>query len=63
MTAMELQARLIDVTERIRERSRHHRGAYLESIDTAHRDGPLRNRLSCGNLAHGFAASVQSAFE
>ena len=57
MTEMNLQARLIDVTERIRERSRRHRGAYLESIDAAHRDGPLRNRLSCGNLAHGFAAS------
>jgi len=57
MTQMKLQARLIEVTERIRERSRRHRAAYLESIEAAHRDGPLRNRLSCGNLAHGFAAS------
>ena len=52
-----LQARLIEVTERIRERSRRSRDAYLIGIDAALRDGPSRHRLSCGNLAHGFAAS------
>ena len=54
---MKLQTRLIEVTERIRERSRLGRAAYLLGIEAAHRDGPLRKRLSCGNLAHGFAAS------
>ena len=54
---MPLQPRLCEVTERLRERSRRSREAYLQSIETAHRDGPLRERLSCGNLAHAFAAS------
>ncbi len=54
---MKLQARLVEVTERIRERSRVTRLAYLQGIESAHRDTPLRNRLSCGNLAHGFAAA------
>ena len=52
-----LQDRVVAVTERIRERSRRTREAYLEGVDTGHRNGPLRHRLSCGNLAHGFAAS------
>ena len=44
------------VTERIRERSRPTREAYLARIDAA--AGSVANRavLSCGNLAHGFAA-------
>jgi phosphogluconate dehydratase len=51
------------VTTRIAERSRELRAAYLDKIARAiasHRDGsagPARQRLSCGNLAHGFAAS------
>ena len=52
-----LQPRVIEVTERLRERSRGSRAAYLAGIDAAHRQGPYRHRLSCGNLAHGFAAS------
>lgn len=44
------------VTERIRQRSAKLRAAYLEGIDAAFRDGPHRSRLSCANLAHGFAA-------
>ena len=52
-----LQARVAAVTNRIRERSRQTRQAYLDSVDASHRNGPLRHRLSCGNLAHGFAAS------
>jgi len=54
---MPLQSRLVEVTERLRERSRRSRDAYLQGIESAHREGPLRNRLSCGNLAHAFAAS------
>ena len=45
------------VTERIRERSRDSRRDYLERIEAARERSPARARLSCGNLAHGFAAS------
>ncbi len=45
------------VTDRIAERSRTLRSAYLARIDAARRDGPARSRLDCGNLAHGFAAA------
>ncbi len=45
-----------EVTERLRERSRESRAAYLRKIDGARGDGSHRQQLSCGNLAHGFAA-------
>ncbi|MBP6626121.1 MAG: phosphogluconate dehydratase [Arenimonas sp.] len=45
------------VTERIRQRSAGPRADYLARIDAARERGPARGRLSCGNLAHGFAAS------
>ena len=45
------------VTARIVERSARSRGAYLERIEEARLRGTARSRLSCGNLAHGFAAS------
>lgn len=45
-----------EVTERIIARSGVARAAYLKKIDEARRKGPLRGELSCGNLAHGFAA-------
>ena len=54
---MTLHPRLHEITERIRTRSAHSRAAYLLGIDAAHREGPNRTRLSCGNLAHAFAAS------
>ncbi|MEO7252332.1 MAG: dihydroxy-acid dehydratase, partial [Arenimonas sp.] len=54
---MKLQLRLIEVTARIRERSERTRAAYLQGIAAARSDGPSRQRLSCGNLAHGFAAA------
>ncbi|MFT3756043.1 MAG: phosphogluconate dehydratase [Pseudoxanthomonas sp.] len=44
------------VTERIRQRSTTLRAAYLQGIDSAFRAGPHRSSLSCGNLAHAFAA-------
>ncbi len=44
------------VTARIRERSRPTREAYLARVDEAAAKGPHRGVLSCGNLAHGFAA-------
>jgi phosphogluconate dehydratase len=45
------------VTERIRARSRDSRREYLERMSQAGREGSARARLSCTNLAHGFAAS------
>ncbi|MDG2524392.1 phosphogluconate dehydratase [Stenotrophomonas sp. HITSZ_GD] len=53
---MSLHPNIQAVTERIRMRSAASRAAYLAGIDAALRDGPFRSRLSCGNLAHGFAA-------
>ena len=45
------------VTERIIERSRPSRARYLDLIGRAREAGVNRPTLSCGNLAHGFAAS------
>lgn len=45
-----------EVTDRIIARSKVSRAAYLVKIEKARRQGPLRGALSCGNLAHGFAA-------
>ncbi|MDJ0653234.1 MAG: phosphogluconate dehydratase [Xanthomonadales bacterium] len=44
------------VTRRIRDRSKASREAYLARMDQAAADGRHRGALSCGNLAHGFAA-------
>lgn len=53
---MTLNKTLIEVTERIRERSRKSRGNYLDLINQAKLNKPQRSILSCGNLAHGYAA-------
>eukprot|EP01037_Dinobryon_pediforme_P004388 gene4388-4434_t len=45
------------VTDRIVARSAQTRAAYLDLIDRARHEGLDRPRLSCGNLAHGFAAA------
>ncbi|MCB1552704.1 MAG: phosphogluconate dehydratase [Xanthomonadales bacterium] len=45
------------VTRRIVERSQRHRAAYLDRMAAARERGVARARLSCGNLAHGFAAA------
>lgn len=47
--------RLAKITQRIIERSRDTRAAYLEKIERMQTQGPSRKRLSCGNFAHGFA--------
>ena len=44
------------VTDRIAARSAETRAAYLARIDAARAAGVNRAVLSCGNLAHGFAA-------
>lgn len=53
---MTIQDRIGDVTERIVKRSTDSRRLYLNRIAAAADKGPQRSRLSCGNLAHGFAA-------
>ena len=45
------------VTSRIAERSRGSRDDYLSRMHAARMHNPARSRLSCGNLAHAFAAS------
>lgn len=54
---MSLHPVLARVTARIAARSKPTREAYLARIDAARNDGPARARVSCGNLAHGFAAA------
>lgn len=44
------------VTDRIIARSTKSRAIYLARIEEAGQNGPHRGVLSCGNLAHGFAA-------
>ncbi|MFC4260000.1 phosphogluconate dehydratase [Marinobacter lacisalsi] len=44
------------VTQRIIDRSREERKRYLARMARLRREGPQREVLSCGNLAHGFAA-------
>ena len=48
------------VTDRVIERSKPTRQAYLALMDEQREHGVNRDNLSCGNLAHGFAAAVQS---
>jgi phosphogluconate dehydratase len=57
-TTPALQPRVREVTERIRERSRGTRAAYVERMAAQAGSEPARKRLSCTNLAHGFAASA-----
>jgi phosphogluconate dehydratase len=58
MLMTRLHARVRDVTERIRDRSRASRAAYLARRRAAAAASTTRSRLSCANLAHGFAAST-----
>ncbi len=51
-----MNSQIQDVTDRIIERSQATRAAYLAKIERARKEGPHRGALSCGNLAHGFAA-------
>ncbi len=57
-TATPLHPTLAAVTQRIIERSRTTREAYLARIRAAHHAGRLeRSQLGCTNLAHAFAAA------
>src|ERR1700754_2169361 len=52
----QLHAAIQEGTERIRARSAGARRDYLERMQAARLQKPQRTHLSCGNLAHGFAA-------
>src|SRR5262245_23004781 len=52
-----LHPKIAEVTARIVDKSRETRAAYVERIEAARKAGPGRAHLSCGNLAHAFAAS------
>ena len=54
---MTLHATIAAVTDRISDRSRAGRRAYLDLIAREADSGLRRPILSCGNLAHGFAAA------
>ena len=56
---MNLHPTIVAVTHRIEERSRGPRQAYLAMIESMAQQPPGREQLSCGNLAHGFAACGQ----
>ena len=55
---MALDAAVSSVTDRIIERSRPSRRRYLDLMTEQKERGISRPRLSCGNFAHGFAASA-----
>ena len=48
-------SQLLKVTQRVVERSKPTREAYLARIEQAQGKFPARGALSCANLAHGFA--------
>ena len=54
---MALNSTIATVTDRIIERSRPTRRRYLDLMAEQKERGISRPRLSCGNFAHGFAAS------
>jgi phosphogluconate dehydratase len=47
-----------EVTTRVRDRSRKERTEYLSRMKAERASASTRSRLSCGNLAHGFAAAT-----
>jgi phosphogluconate dehydratase len=53
----DLHPTIAAVTDRIIERSAKRRAAYLDLMERQRDAGTNRGNLSCGNLAHGFAAS------
>jgi len=52
----QLHKQIAIVTERIIERSANLRSDYLRRLQEDFNNRPERGKLSCGNLAHGFAA-------
>ena len=56
---MSLDSRLNSITQKIIQRSKNSRCAYLAKMVKAAADGPRRAHLSCGNQAHAYAAMGQ----
>jgi phosphogluconate dehydratase len=52
----QINQHITSVTQRIINRSTDLRAGYLVQIAEDHNNRPERGKLSCGNLAHGFAA-------
>nr|WP_314877585.1 phosphogluconate dehydratase [uncultured Pseudomonas sp.] len=50
-----MHPRILEVTQRLTERSRPTRERYLQLIRGAASDGPMRASLQCANFAHGVA--------
>jgi phosphogluconate dehydratase len=57
MTTESLHPIVLQVSERVRDRSRKERAEYLTRMKEQTAVATKRSRLSCGNLAHGFAAA------
>jgi len=51
-----INAKIAEITARIQERSRDTRADYVARMEAARNSKVQRSVLSCGNLAHGFAA-------
>ena len=56
----QLNQHIASITQRIIERSANLRADYLAQIAEDHNNRPERGKLSCGNLAHGFAACEEN---
>jgi phosphogluconate dehydratase len=54
---MSIHPVLAAVTERVRRRSEPMRSKVLAELEQMRERGPIRHKLSCTNLAHGFAAA------
>ncbi len=50
-----MNQRIIEITQRIVERSKPSRTQYLKDMKAASEEGVTRKNLHCGNLAHAFA--------
>ena len=61
MSTLSINPKILEVTDRIRARSRAGREDYLGRIRLAAGAGPARLSLSCSNLAHGMAACGPAA--
>ncbi len=55
-----MHPRVLEVTQRLIERSRPTRERYLALIDAAASEGPQRGRLQCANFAHGVAGCTST---
>ena len=56
-------SKLLEITERVKARSKDSRKAYEERTNAMRADGRPRPRLSCGNLAHAMAACSEAEKE